>query len=160
METTKENNCFVVELYKQYNPQKRDFSGPLRAKVDNAYCFNEPAQMPTPEEIKNALPGSRLYFPTLAAARDYCKTINEPPGYMLVAVTDRKIMKVAGPYYYENPAELERFAEGLTIGAAAAGRPCGVIVHPENNRETCQTSKNMTGRRMEIYFAQYVWADK
>lgn len=78
--------------------------------------------------------------------------------YTVITVSAKEVKHVANNICFDSREYAERYAEGLTVGAAMAGKKYGVIMLLNGVDHIGTTiSKNMDYKRMQNYFRGYLW---
>lgn len=78
--------------------------------------------------------------------------------YTVITVSTKEVKHIQNNVCFDNRTSAERYAEGLTIGAAMAGKRWGVmmLLNGEYDHHTA-ISKNMDNAKRQAYFKGYEW---
>lgn len=78
--------------------------------------------------------------------------------YTVIAVSAKEVKHVANNICFDCREYAERYAEGLTVGAAMAGKHYGVMMLLDGIHDPkTAITKNMDYKRMQNYFRGYAW---
>lgn len=78
--------------------------------------------------------------------------------YTVITVSAKEVKRVVNNICFDNKQFAERYAEGITAGAALAGKHYGVMMLLDGIHDPkTAITKNMDSKRMQNYFRDYLW---